>query len=414
MLKKSGVVKGATTRTKKYATVHRDDIFDLAYNVYYSPYVAKRPSAPHLDTRLRLVLCHATGVQKEYWEPIIERWFADPAIGGIVSEIYAYDNYSHGDSGLLNRHKVGNESNWLDNSRDLVAFCHGLGLSSRNGSPLVAIGHSLGGSTCLYAAVLDPGLFTSIVAIEPVAYDGSISNPKKAKDPLRLLHYMKSSLKDEFSSREDWLNYFEKESMYAPFDLRVKSALRDTLVYQEDGKYKVKTPTWAHVQSYIGSRHSIRAIYNGLLNIGIPTLHIVGGSARWNHPDTGKAISHALGEVGELIVVPKVGHMLVAENPVETADSVKSFLVKSRKHWIDNEGCLDPATGKVSSSKDYDSLFIPDPEFFEHDTLGQKVEAHRNSIGHALDLAVKGDASHLPGPDILRQAIDLANAKAKL
>ncbi|KZP28275.1 alpha/beta-hydrolase [Athelia psychrophila] len=143
-----------------------------------------------------LFLAHGTGMHKEIWEPALQYLLANP--GTQVDEIWAIDAVQHGDSALLNQAVLSEAFDWMDNARDVVSFLvHYLptqatasalplhlprlpaaealaresdGLGDRT---LVAIGHSMGGTSVTIAALHFPALFSALVLIDPIILRGA-------------------------------------------------------------------------------------------------------------------------------------------------------------------------------------------------------------------------------------------------
>ncbi|KAF9513559.1 hypothetical protein BS47DRAFT_1344191, partial [Hydnum rufescens UP504] len=142
-----------------------------------------RRKGPWLPDGLTLVVTHAVGFPKE-------------ASGTVrVNEIWAYENPNHGDSAIINAGKFGVLSAWEDKSRDVLHFLlHYLPVDPVSSADLplhlprlpdavaearrqrgfvgertlVGLAHSAGASALIRAAIWEPKLFHSLIALEPI------------------------------------------------------------------------------------------------------------------------------------------------------------------------------------------------------------------------------------------------------
>jgi pimeloyl-ACP methyl ester carboxylesterase len=101
-----------------------------------------------------VLFAHATGFCKEVWQPVVE------ALVDLrpTTKALALDMRGHGDSP-----RPDEPYRW-DLMTDDVLFTMG----ERSG--MVGVGHSMGGAVIARAAALRPGLFSSIILIEPIIF----------------------------------------------------------------------------------------------------------------------------------------------------------------------------------------------------------------------------------------------------
>ena len=98
------------------------------------------------------MFAHATGFCKEVWRPVTEL-VAELASAG---DLICYDQRGHGDSGDLPR-----PLNWWQLADDVKGVIDGA-------SPVIGVGHSLGGAAMAMAEIAYPGTFRSLILIEPI------------------------------------------------------------------------------------------------------------------------------------------------------------------------------------------------------------------------------------------------------
>ncbi|MFQ5517614.1 MAG: alpha/beta fold hydrolase, partial [Acidimicrobiia bacterium] len=114
---------------------------------------------------LRTIWVHATGFCKEIWDPV----FDELTSGGVPWQAVAYDQRSHGPSGV----PTGALDPW-DLGRDALAVVDAAGGVD------VGIGHSSGGAALVMAELLRPGTFRVLLLMEPIIFpdrDPAIAAP---------------------------------------------------------------------------------------------------------------------------------------------------------------------------------------------------------------------------------------------
>jgi pimeloyl-ACP methyl ester carboxylesterase len=121
-------------------------------------------------TGTALLVSHATGFHGRCYIPL-----ADALADGIHS--IAFDYRGHGDT-----HRPAGAIDWQRYGDDAVAMA--TWLAERNGGPIDAFGHSMGGACLLMAAHRNPALFRRIVAFEPIVFppEGIRDEPSDAAD----------------------------------------------------------------------------------------------------------------------------------------------------------------------------------------------------------------------------------------
>ncbi|RKP07120.1 Alpha/Beta hydrolase protein [Thamnocephalis sphaerospora] len=108
---------------------------------------------------LNILFVHATGYHKEMWFPIIGR-LANENVRCI-----AYDIRYHGDSASLNAGKpVKDDADWMHHAFDILKLAGEL----EPPMPILAVGHSLGGTALLLAEHARPNTFARIITLDSV------------------------------------------------------------------------------------------------------------------------------------------------------------------------------------------------------------------------------------------------------
>lgn len=124
------------------------------------------------DSSINIVMAHANGFPKELYEPFIEALFRELPI---IQAVFIHDVIGQGASGVLNAPLLGDEYCWSDSSLDLLFMIHHLRRTNlMDDSPLVGLGHSMGGCQLAYASLLHHRLFCGLILIEPIIFDHSL------------------------------------------------------------------------------------------------------------------------------------------------------------------------------------------------------------------------------------------------
>lgn len=111
---------------------------------------------------LTLIVAHGIGASKESFEPFFDELASS---GAPVRAIWMADAVHNGESYELNKDSLGDETDWLDYSRDVYQMINYF--QDEIQQPLVGIGHSLGAGVLGYLAAWHPRLFNGIVMLEP-------------------------------------------------------------------------------------------------------------------------------------------------------------------------------------------------------------------------------------------------------
>ncbi|KAK4499146.1 hypothetical protein PRZ48_009658 [Zasmidium cellare] len=151
---------------------------------------------------------------KETFEPLFDDLLQHfPAI----RNIWAVDPATYGKSFWLNRDTIGDEFNWLDIPRDVLHMINHF--QDLMPTPIIGIGHSLGGALLTVLSTWHPRLFTGLILTEP-AY-----GPKKGISwPTPNKFYpsvLVAKRKDTWPSREEARKTFVKSPVFKSYDLRV-------------------------------------------------------------------------------------------------------------------------------------------------------------------------------------------------
>lgn len=279
-------------------------------------------------TIVNLIFAHGTGMNKSVWNIHIRKLFelserSSWKIGAVIS----IDSVSHGDSGLLNRPYLGWTSGWLDGARDLIAVVK-YEIETRSDfvpsaySRNILVGHSMGGFLATYAGYLEPSLFDSVIAVEPVlVYDSS-----HTKVFLKRVKKLALLLRDSFASEEDANTWYKRISFYSEMEKEALDEFVADEVIAENGNYISKASVRSQLASYISAVLDVESGQTILKHLRIPFFHIIGKSAQWNPPEAVKYIRNTvpynLLETADL----DGAHLVHVTNVQDTVDAIAVFV----------------------------------------------------------------------------------------
>lgn len=293
--------------------------------IVYRKYTNTEP-IPEGTTRVNYIFCHGTGMTKSVWHTHIKELYArseknsDWKIGTVVS----IDAAGHGDSGILNKGKIAWGFDWRDGSKDVIQLVKNEIETTGDFAPSayernILVGHSFGGFIVTYAAALEPSLFDSCIAVEPVLMYNRLFDDVFFQKVTKLALF----IKDEFPTREAAETYFRK-TFYKVLEDRVRRDLLDDEIYEEDGKFKTKSTVRAQMATYT-SVYSVLLTEQYLKLLEIPYLHVVGSDATWNAPMTPEFVQENVPEHLFEAAVLKGDHLVHGQNVKDTVELIWDF-----------------------------------------------------------------------------------------
>ena len=193
---------------------------------------------------------------------------------------------------------------------------------------IVGVGHSLGGVISLLAAAADPGVFSAVVAVDPLILTGAYSlfwgTVKKLGMGGRI-RLVRGALRrrESFSSRDEARTTYANKSVFASWDPEVLDDYLDVgFVERSGGGVRLRYPREWEARIFAAAPHNLWA---ELRKVVVPTLFIQG-----EHTDTflDAARIRAEREVtgARIAVVPGSSHFLPMERPRQLAHVIEEFL----------------------------------------------------------------------------------------
>jgi len=201
-------------------------------------------------------------------------------------------------------------------------------LGRRDLRGIVGVGHSLGAVISLLAAAGDPGLFSAVVAIDPLILTGVRSIYWGAVKALGLSGRI-GIVRGARRRREMWSNRTEVRSSYASkrifagWESEVLDDYVDVgMVEVPQGGVRLRFPKECEARTFSAAPHNL---WPELRRISVPTLFVQG-----EHSDTfvDAARTRVEREVpgSRTTVVPDSSHFVPMERPAELARVINEFL----------------------------------------------------------------------------------------
>lgn len=170
---------------------------------------------------LTVIAFHANAFHKEIYEPFFEALYhcLQSKHNLTIGSIWIADQAAQGTSGLLNDGILGNDPSWFDHARDVLTMSNVF--RKRMKRPIVAVGHSMGGTQAVAAAHLHPRLFEALVLIDaPISLSHAPSSVQMLKYALHRA--------EVHESREQAEQAVRKSPLFKGWDPRVVQRYIDT------------------------------------------------------------------------------------------------------------------------------------------------------------------------------------------
>jgi pimeloyl-ACP methyl ester carboxylesterase len=215
--------------------------------------------------------------------------------------------------------------NWHPLSDDLRLF-----LSSR-ADPVIGVGHSIGGTVTLRAALRDPGKFRAMVLIDPVLFVPRFMAMWHTIRMLRLgdrLHPLIVGAKKRRRTFDDLDTVFRGYRSRTIFrymsDESLRAYIEGITKPKADGGFElVYSPEW-EVQIYRTNMHD-HDIWRNLPKLEVPTLIIRGAETDTFLEDAAKLVKRKQPKV-RIEALSQSTHILPLERPKEVFEIMQSFL----------------------------------------------------------------------------------------
>ncbi|KAF2964676.1 hypothetical protein GQX73_g8903 [Xylaria multiplex] len=158
---------------------------------------------------------HANGFPKEVYEPLWADFHTESKKHGFrIRGIWIADVAHQGQSGLLNKDRLGNDPSWYDHARDLLYMTNVF--RAEMPRPIIGIGHSFGSSILTCLSLIHARLFSALILLDPVIHR-SLPTLAGAVDMTRLSTFRRNT----WPTQDAAAAAFRRSPYYSTWDPRV-------------------------------------------------------------------------------------------------------------------------------------------------------------------------------------------------
>ena len=201
-------------------------------------------------------------------------------------------------------------------------------LDRRGVRGIVGVGHSLGAVISLLAAAADPGLFSAVVAVDPIILTGTRSLFWGTAKKLGLggrIRLVRGALRRrvQWSDRDEARATYSNKSVFSSWDPEVLDDYLDVgIVDLPEGGVRLRYPREWEARIFAAAPHDLWA---QLRKVSVPTLFVQG-----EHSDTFLEAARARVERevpgSRTAVIAGSSHFVPMERPAELARVINEFL----------------------------------------------------------------------------------------
>jgi len=260
-----------------------------------------------------ILFLHANSYSAKLYRPFLEPFRDD-------YEILSPDLPGHGDSRWSGR---------IQNWNDLADYYIEMIDKNPPQSPLVGMGHSIGGVLTLIMAIKRPQWFSKIILLDPVMLPRRILWVIRVLRIFSLTHLVplaKTSKrrKQHFPSLEAALEHYSNKAVFAQWQPEFRQAYVDTCIHAtESGQYQLSCAPELESSIYQSIPLQVWSLPKKLT---IPSLFIIGE----NSDTVNQHGLLRLKRLGGNHVVKSIdgGHLFPFEKPARCIDMIKEFLAE--------------------------------------------------------------------------------------
>ncbi|SCU84364.1 LADA_0D01288g1_1 [Lachancea dasiensis] len=356
-IKTTKTVEAVTPRSSTRCTLDPSrDVLKVVYDVY-------EPRDKGDDTTtsvVNYVFLHGSGMNRRIWCYYLDK-LADPVRNWKIGKVILVDQVTHGDSAVVNERLLGSFYDWSDGARDICKICMDE-FFQQNGRSVfnIVVGHSMGGFQALCCPILFPGLFQSVVCIEPVVW---MKRVRKESDeditiiPPTFYHAMHATMTDEFSSIQQYKKFMETQSLYSKAHPSILQEVEGFELRKISSElFRTKISTEQHMVAYLTLNPTATWLMKCLSSINCPVLCLYGEKSRWCPPENRIYLREHIPHYCEDEIIGG-RHLVNLEDP----DSVIAKLTSYIKELLpDDDGeasqALDENARKARFSEQYREL----------------------------------------------------------
>ena len=258
-----------------------------------------------------VMLSHATGFHGRCFNPVVESLNTD-------YECTSFDFRGYGDSNLVNDWPVA----WQGYCDDALAITKSL----QNKNQIIAVGHSMGATALVMAALIEPELYKALILYEPIIFPESMRNAQTASHQPSPLAEGARRRRTTFASRDEAfanysskppMNVFDEKSLraYVDFgfnDVRIAETNENCVVLKCNPEHEARTYE-------TGTSHET---WEQLHLLRVPTWIVAGAVAPMQPSSWSELIAKKIPN-SKFIQWPDAGHFGPMQQPARLADLVR-------------------------------------------------------------------------------------------
>ncbi|GAB3372944.1 alpha/beta hydrolase [Spongiibacter taiwanensis] len=224
---------------------------------------------------------------------------------------------------------------WNTHADDMIALLNHRRRTKQDTAPVVAIGHSIGGTVSAIAASKRPDLFRALILVDPAGPPGRHiwRLPPAILRRMMRNHKLVTSAKNrrnQWDSVEHFHTSMRSKSVYKTFTEQAMREYAHSALKQDDqNQFQLRyDPRW-EAQNFC----STFAPWSALKKIQVPTL-LLRAEQSYMHPlDHFRHLTKNLPANVETGTIPHVGHMAIQEDP--------TGLFAMCQTWLNRQGICD-------------------------------------------------------------------------
>ena len=272
------------------------------------------PSKDFDGTGKELVFLHANGYPPDCYSPLLSRLAESYHVTAMAQRPLWPDS------------RPEEIEDWRPLTDDFLRY-----LDAHHSTPIVCVGHSMGGTALLRAALQEQERFKAIVLLDPVLlpppYIAYWNVVRKLKIGERHHPFLKAARqrRQQFDDLERLYQSYRRKSVFRYFDGEALRAYVNGIACQaDDGVYQLCYSSEWEIHIYRTSLWRDMDIWRGLPNLELPTLIVRGAETDTFWERTGKLVQRKQPKV-RIEALEKSTHLVALEQPKEVSKLTLSF-----------------------------------------------------------------------------------------
>ncbi len=216
---------------------------------------------------------------------------------------------------------------WIPLSRDLLRF-----IEERFETPVIAIGHSVGGVATLRAALLAPEKFRAVILLDPVLFPPrfirffQLMRLLKMEERVHPLVAAAKHRRRHFEDLERVFRGYRRKSVFRYFsDDALRAYIKGITCPSKEGGYELcYTPEW-ETRIYVTGIWRDMDIWRALPKL-VPPLLILRGAETDTFWERTAALVQKRLPSAEIRSIPRATHLVPLEQPERCAEEIHAFL----------------------------------------------------------------------------------------